>query len=280
MELGISHDRQLTRGIMFSARHSIRCLIGLIMLVTSFFCIPIVSYACSPAPPDPWFTEQIAVTSANLPSGVNIRVIAITRYGLTREYIEITNSSSTPLYIIGTPWTGGNTFAPLALALPPGVGPTHKVLNQRAFTWRPVFDTPQSKARMDWEQGTIERPDAVLLSIGHNTLMSDQGNVVELAPRNKTGDNRPADAQLPTPQTVRVPLVYGAQMLHVPTTVSYILNPAYEQDSVARSLKACSTAGFFVPGFCFVSLVIGGCIGFGWLIYRWWTTRNAKRLII
>jgi hypothetical protein len=246
------------------------------MLVTCFFSTPVVSQACSPAPPDPWFTERISIAAADLPSDVAIRVLQITRYGITRDYVEITNRSPTPLYIVGRIWTSEKTFDPLPLSLPSGVGPTHKVLSQQAFTWRPIFDTTHSQARMGWIQGTIERPDAVLLSIGHNTLMSDQGNVVELAPRNQTGDDRPADTQLPAPQTVRFPLVSGTELLQVPITVAYTLNPIYRPDSVARSLTACRSPFFPAPGLWLVIVVVSGCVGMVWLGYRRWVARRSK----
>jgi hypothetical protein len=133
---------------------------------------------------------------------------------------------------------------------------------------------------MDWTQGTIERRDAVLLSIGHNKLMSDQGDVVDLAPRNQTGDNRPENVQLPAPQTIQLPLVYGTQMLHVPITISYMLNPAYHPDSVARSLTACRSSRLLLPSLCLVGLVVGGCATLGWLGYRRWKTRHTSNLVV
>jgi hypothetical protein len=257
---------------MFGVRRSIRYLVWFTTLITSFLIIPTIGYACSPALPDPWFTERITPIPAELPLGVGVRVIQMTRYDITRDYVEITNSSPTALYIIGTPWTANTAFERVPLTLPPGVGPTHKIERQQAVTWRPIFDTPQSQARMGWTQETSERKDAVLLEIHHNTLQSDQADVIDLASRNHTGDNRPTDVRLPDPQMVTFPLIYGTQLVEVPITISYVLNPTYKPDSVARSLNACRSSLFPAVALGMVAalvIIIAGVVSL-----RYWRRRH------
>jgi hypothetical protein len=258
---------------MFALQRSTRLVIGFIIVLLASLSRPTISLACSPALPDPWFTERISVASANLPSDVGVRIVQINRYGLAQDSIEITNGSPTPLYIIGTPWTAITTFEPVPLTLPAGVVPTHKIVSHQAVTWRPIDDTSQTQARMGWTQATSDRKDAVLLEIQHDTLQSDQADIIDLVPRNRTGDDRPANVRVPDPQQIAFPLIYGTQLLQVPITVSYLLNPTYKPDSVARSRTACTSSLPVILGVSMLAVVVCIVAGVGWISYR---QKNAQ----
>jgi hypothetical protein len=254
---------------MISTSRSTYSFIYLAILGLSFFSMPFTTYACSPPAPDFWFTEQISLPAADLPSGVGVRVLQITRYAVTRDYVELTNRSATPLYIIGKFWAGATTFEPLPYSLPAGVGPMHKILSQQAFAWEAI----DTQRHMAWNASTHDHPDAVLLSIDQNRVASDKGHIVDLAPRNQTGDNRPAQIQPPAPQTVLLPLIYGTQFLYVPVMISYAVNPTYKPNSVARSFQACRNIG---SSTCLIGLIFVGGIAPGWLSYRRWNSRHIR----
>jgi hypothetical protein len=234
-------------------------LIWFSTLVTCFIRLPTILPACAPRPPDPWFTERITIVPANLPPGVGVRIIQMTRDDSTSDYVEITNSSSTTLYVIGKPWSPNRILVSVPLTLPAGVGPTHKIVNQQVFTWQPYAGTPQA-----YPVTGNQRTDAVFLKINDNILQSDEAAVIDLAPHNRTGDARPADVRLPDAQTVTFPLIYGTQLIQVPISVSYMLNPSYRPNSVASPPDGCRRTTIIPAlGVCLavlltVVLVLGG----------------------
>jgi hypothetical protein len=59
-----------------------------------------------------------------------------------------------------------------------------------------------------------------------------------------------------------------------------MLNRAYQADSVARSLNACGTSGVLLPSLCLVGLLVGGCVGLGWLGYQRWKTQHTSNPVV
>jgi hypothetical protein len=108
--------------------------------------------ACTSAPPAPvpWFTEHIKINSRSLPAGVGLEVVPDANYRITNEYLIVTNSSSIPLYLTGTPMTGNATFEPLPMRLPTGTGPINKVVSSHAFRWEYIIDNSNTPARLGW----------------------------------------------------------------------------------------------------------------------------------
>jgi hypothetical protein len=193
--------------------------------------------SCNRPWPDYWFTEVMTVNQQHLPQGVRLDVVNPNQ---TTEYIQITNSSSTPLYIIAKPYLQVNhQFEPMPIAYPPHTGPLHKVVANQVFTWKSVEDVKQQGRHWQWEKESRSPTDTILLSIVLESLTVSGGTVVNLAPRNQSGDNRPANPPLPPDQQIQIPLVYGSQPISIPVTISYDLNTAYDPHSLHKSNNAC-----------------------------------------
>ncbi len=150
------------------------------------------------------------------PAGVTIRVVPAPTADYPRESIEIRNSSSTPLYLLGHAFLAeGNPafhYEPLPLALPKGLGPTHKVMQNQTFRWDINWDSnvKPEVASEDRQPAWVAEADALLLHIfWDNRIESSSGYVTVFEPRNRSGAPRPATVQPPAPQTTEIFLVYG-----------------------------------------------------------------------
>jgi hypothetical protein len=199
--------------------------------------------ACEPGPPPPipWFTEHMEIEPVSLPEGVDVQVVLRTDTGVIHEYLVVTNTSPTPLYLTGEPMTGNTTFEPFSVELPASTGPVLKIVSGQAFYWGPILDTSNSPARMGWEpEESYGRPDAVWLYIFTNRLSGGGNVILNLEPRNQFDGHRPANVDIPGPQTVLLPLVYSEQIFNVPITISYTLNPGYYEYEVVEPSVLCA----------------------------------------
>jgi hypothetical protein len=174
--------------------HSTRVLNILLIVLTMLT----LTSACEAGPPAPipWFTEHMEIEPVVLPKGVDVQVVLRNDPGAIRDFLVVTNTTPTPLYLTGEQWTGNTTFA----------GPVLKIVSGQGFYWGPIFDNPNSPARMGWKpENYYGRPDAVWLSIDANRLEGLDSTILKLEPRNQYeygGHSRPENVDIPGPQTV------------------------------------------------------------------------------
>lgn len=264
---------------MCSPRRNETKLLILLALAFLTLCSPQRSYACSVPPSDEWFVEDFLIPPLDAPEGVTIRVVDGANdewNGYPRDSIEIRNSSSTPLYLLGRSYEAhGNPafqYEPLPVPIPKGRGPINKVVEHQAFhwgiDWEAIGNTDVDMEDLRFEWITMEGSgDAIRLNISYNRIDSGMGYVTDLEPLNQTGDHRPDMVTPPEPQSTELSLVYGTQLITVPVTVSYRINETYDPTSVARSARACDMLPLLLP---IGGIVIGGMlvlaiigIGFG-----------------
>jgi hypothetical protein len=189
--------------------------------------------ACEAGPPAPipWFTEHMEIERVVLPKGVDVQVVLRNDPGAIHDFLVVTNTTPTPSYLTGEQWTGNTTFA----------GPVLKIVSGQGFYWGPIFDNPNSPARMGWKpENYYGRPDAVWLYIFTNRLSGGDSTILNLEPQNQFDGHRPANVDIPGPQTVLLPLVYGEQVINVPLKISYTLNTEYYGSSAAGVFCALS----------------------------------------
>lgn len=247
-----------------------RCLICFSAVVTFVVHLSAPLLACAPGPPDPWFRERISTMPTSLPPGVGVRVVRMRRDGSASDYVEITNRSATPLYVLAATQDRPRISTALPVALPAGRGALYQIANGQVFTWdsflnvrtypQPGQATTQPRPG-GWVASQARPSDVVLLTIADNVLKIDEApsygisEVSRLAARNRTGDARPADVALPAAQAVMVPLLYGIQLIEVPIAVTYALNPSYRPNSVAQpdGCRGGSLAPIAI--FCFAGLL-------------------------
>lgn len=184
--------------------------------------------ACSPPPVTPWFYETISPGAAALPAGVLLG-------NKSDSILVLTNTTSVPLYVIGSNHVG--SYAPLDLPLPAGQGALYRLQDSQAREWAWQENEADPGARVtDWlpPSPDYRRSDALEITVGSGSLASYyRETLAEFPSAYRTGDNRPADAPLPAPRPVTLTLAYGDEVLPVPVTVAYKLNPSYKADSVA-----------------------------------------------
>jgi hypothetical protein len=190
------------------------------------------SYAPAPPYPWPWFTEQVQLGTMDLPGGVSVEWLTPPHERLSTKAIVVRNTSSTVLYIVGTHFVANPTYEDISVKLAPGVGPLNKIVDGQAYKWDDRFDASKSSDHFSWEgEENYKQSDSVWLYIGlYNQITSDEGTVVDLKPLNKYGGQRPPDVAIPDPQDALLPLIYGAQELSIPLTISYSLNKDYQPD--------------------------------------------------
>jgi hypothetical protein len=251
----------------------VRCLLWLSTLVTALLQLSTPLLACAPPPPDLWFSERITTVATDLPAGVGLRVIQfvgrynrLTHDDQTRDFVEITNRSSTPLYVLAAGQNPLSTFTNFPMALPPRVGAIYQIVNDQVFTWDPMLNAgiyPQSAAGSPqtrptgWVASGAKPSDGFLSTISGNDILRNEilrdneyatnGEAVVIRPavQNRFGDARPANVHLPRAEIIRVSLIAGTQLIQVPITVSFVLNPSYRPDSMVHQVYHCGEATIF-----------------------------------
>ncbi len=178
--------------------------------------------------PTPWFIEHLQLGSVELPEGVSIDLVSDHPafpfpVGQT---IVIRNTSSTPLYVIGTHGLSHAEYADIGVKFPPGTGPLNKIVKGQAYNWAAQWDDATSSYHLQWMPDVHQaQVDAVWLhSSTENRIISDVGTAVTLKPLNDYGPGRPANVKVPDPQAAVLSFIYGTRELSVPLSVSYSLN--------------------------------------------------------
>ncbi len=180
--------------------------------------------------PFPWFTEHFQLGQLALPSGVGLQVEPDPDTGMAGQFIVLSNSSPTILFVIGENYSSDPpVYEDISVQLPSGTGPINKVAAGVAFKWKLGLTGPNSGPVYTWRlEDNHHHYDSVWLFAGlYNRIASDSGTVLNLKPRNEYGGYRPTNAKAPYPQNAALGLIYGTQELRIPLTVSYTLNEAY-----------------------------------------------------
>ena len=219
------------------------------------------AYACSPAPPTPWFIEELSAAPTKLPSGVTLR----THRSRT---ITLANSSSRPIYVIGKLDVSNRRYEELGIVFPRDTGPLHRLENGQVYNWGPWLTDSDGPPKLTWYLDD-STPSVLEIEAWPNYIGTGRGTVATVKPRNQVGDNRPSNPTVPAPQHTQITLVYKGLPFVVPLTVSYRLNAAYEPSSVSRASRACARTA---PIFCFAIVGLLGtlaAIAGGVRILRW-----------
>jgi hypothetical protein len=196
------------------------------------FLLSPVSYACSVPPPDPWFAEIFMLGSVELPTGVEILELNDEDATKPPNLLRITNHSSTPLYILGTPWT--NEVESLPIAVPGNLAPVYKVVADRAFSWGYIREN--GDFHRGWEE---EEEEAALLTVWEDMIYTANAGeaVLRLDPRNQVGDDRPSVVPFPEPQEVTLHLVYGIEVIEAPLTNVRARKPGLSKPGMNRPAR-------------------------------------------
>lgn len=212
---------------------------------------------------DPWFIEHIAILPNSLPDGVTMQVVS--KSGLIRpaEYLEIANSSPTPLYlaILKPPATGltGPVFAPAPIELPIQGLPAFRIVSGELFLWSSTSPTTP------WQTGWQTTSNTLRLAIWQQYLSLDSDRpfdylFVEIEARNKfdSSRDRPSNVQIPAPQATELSMVYGADPIHVSLMISYELNSKYPPPLHVDALRQqANSLLLLVTGAWVIGAVIG-----------------------
>ncbi len=180
--------------------------------------------------PYPWFTEHFQLGQLDLPSGVGVQVEPDPDTGMAGQFIVLSNSSPTILFVIGENYASDPpVYEDIWVQLPSGTGPINKVVAGVAFKWKLGLLSPNSGPQYAWRlEDNYHHTDSVWLFAGlYNRIASDSGTAVNLKPLNQYRGYRPANVKVPDPQDVALGLIYGTQELSIPLTVSYTLNEDY-----------------------------------------------------
>ncbi len=113
--------------------------------------------------------------------------------------------------------------------------PTHKIVADQVFRWRPDLITQDGGTEQQWEALSGIAARAVLVGVTDSGFQVDGGSIGSLADRNRRGNHRPATEPVPESQQLSISLLYGNDLLSLPVTVAYRLNPYY----IAESKDAC-----------------------------------------
>jgi len=186
---------------------------------------PAPAGACSYSLP-PWYSTAASLDIPPLPAGVVLDKVA----GSDGGKFRLSNTSSIPIYGIGKFATGADEFAVIGPTFPDRFGPTMKVVDGQAWDWKPHYT---GEKVWTWQPAG----DAIELLIGGEAISMPNSYVAYFT--NEIGDNRPANAPLPPAERAEIRLVYGAELITIPVTVSYALNPDYEPDAGATATAFC-----------------------------------------
>jgi hypothetical protein len=211
---------------------------SLLIGVVGIFVVSGVShtaYACSIAPPEPWFTEHAALDpTITLPAGVDIHVTG------EGDLIEFRNTSDTELFITGKLhgvfWDDEPSNFPQAGN--PSQPILHRLVSGKAFSWGFVQPAPD-------KEPTTQRPYAphsITAQVSRGWVVANEALLAEYADHNKTADGRPSDVAIPPPQQITLHFVYGSDNVAIPLTIAYKLNPDYDpqgEQHYEEAMAAC-----------------------------------------
>lgn len=233
-----------------------------ISLLFQLFQTPFI-HLNAPPPPQFWFVEHFELKPFELPSGVSTSIVN-NDYG--QEYLVITNSSPVNLYVVGSRSDGGMNFDDINIEFSPGIGPLYKVVDGEAYFWR-----------NGWSQNglLLEEIDSIWLHISWNSIRCENGNVLDLEPRNPDSNDRPADVIIPDPQEVLLPIIYGEEYIDIPITISYTLNEDYKPYIEKPNIFDDYTIVYIIIGIgiMVLTIIFGFSISF---VLKWIANRKSR----
>ena len=217
--------------ILFNRVGMVLVLVAVIGL--AWAAIPTPVAACSYSLPG-WYRATATLHLPPLPLGVTIEEYSEeVSYG-TINIVQINNTTTIPLYVIGNFVTGETTFEAIGHTFSDRRGPTQKVVDGVVWTWDPPRDTGERT----WTWQPTE--SAVDLIIGDSAIGTHGGYAASYRHGNSIGDNRPATVPIPLPEQVEIALVYGTDLLIISVDITYSLNSDYDPHAEARVLASCN----------------------------------------
>lgn len=235
---------------------SLILLVGALALGGTMILAP-PSVAACPFRPPRLYNTSTTFHIPPLPAGIAVEeTVGEPAPALTKK-LRITNTTSIPLYIIGELEPGNHDVEPLTPQFPAGRGPILKIVDGRAWEWA----NPHATGQDQW----IWRPlDSQLrLDVGFDMISMDQHTIAVFP--DPMGEGRPANVTPPPPETIELSLVYGTQLIPIPMTVTYTLNPAY-------TTQNCSNTRGLSPGWTIViGMLAAGSLG---ALIRPWLKRE------
>ena len=154
---------------------------------------------------DAWFTAEVAIAPLDLPAGVNLDVSAARDRSEQIHKIYVRNVSARPLYTLYED-KGPSFAAPPPIPLPPTLKIGSKIVENTVYRW--------DISTKSW-----------YVYIG-----GDQGVIGSYTADVRFADNRPAAVVVPAPETKPIRFIFDDQLVTVPTTLTYALNPNYNPD--------------------------------------------------
>ena len=184
----------------------------------------IAGFSSGPPPPSPWFNEHILLGDAAPPPGVHFLV--------TKDYsnksvdftdhLIIENTTSTPLLLEALPPPEGGYYS--EIACPQSF--CLKAESGRAFRWWWPYLEPEGD--MGWQPvDPVDEQAPLGLYIFGRSLGDGYYTVLWLDTRNEFSSDRPADVDVPGPQPLTLPYLYGSEPMVLSLTVTYSLNLSY-----------------------------------------------------
>jgi hypothetical protein len=208
---------------------------------------------CRPLQADAWFEDTLSFDALTIAPGVLVKPL--------ENGVRLSNSTDTPLYLVEE--VGATTLhtpaAPISLTAPLGV--RRRVLAGEVASW---YSADRSSA----PQWNAEH--------GVASLEYDANTAGEWLPGFTQdlnyGDDRPAGVALPPAKTYTLQVIYGDELIAIPVTQTYRLNPGYvpdrqaacaewsnNQETYVKSILICGAIAIIASGF----LVVYGVI---WLL--------------
>ena len=206
-----------------------------VLLALSWFMSPTSAlYACTTPVPTSWFAETISLDQTALPAGVASRITNSPSPEQGSATIQLLNTSATPLYILTQSPVDDQMQIPTAVELPAGMAPTRKLVDGKAYVW---------KGR-NWFQD-YNQPFA--LYIWQNRVNVINGSIADIGWINPYNTVRPTAVAVPQPQHLLIPFIYKDKLLHLPITINYTLNTAYDPGRISNGVSCNQTVATMTP---------------------------------
>ena len=223
----------------------------------------VTSCSSGPPPPIPWFNEHLQIEEADFPPGVSFSIIHedSSDFSDFEEYLVVTNTSSTPLFFTAVSYWGGSIDD---LDQPcPNVNLCLKVVSGQVWQW----EIMNLDGGQPWEYGWMlvnefSPSDPLKLYFSGRSLGNSTYYVLKIEPRNvfSIGDlDRPENVSIPSPQSIELPYIYGADELNVKITVSYSINESYlnyEPFNYSGILTVCIAGSILIVIITVIAMVL------------------------
>ena len=186
--------------------------------------------SCSPARPDPWFTEELVVDTSTFPVGVEV-VETDPEY----EPYSLINRSDTPFYIVRERTTRSKN--PSNSGIPDEYEPLYKLKSGQAFFW----GQRSSNENEHWiaNSGGINNSAATSVKISNEiySLDTESKQVYKF--------NRPNDIDIPEPQSLTIRGYFRGEPVVITGVVNYSLNEKYDIEKMKEYASACDDFGTY-----------------------------------